>query len=155
MNIDKVPTMLNSKIAKCKKEGREVGTSQDYNIRALRNSHLKIPQMIKRQRLSSDPTYTNESIMLNCRGLGKPQIVSNVQHILRGCQPSLVFLSETKLTSSEMKSFVKNLDDFYGVLLIVEAKLEAYLYYGESMWQSHSYLAPLSTLMFQLVGNKG
>ncbi|XP_057250759.1 uncharacterized protein LOC130591452 [Beta vulgaris subsp. vulgaris] len=54
-------------------------------------------------------------LSLNCRGLGNPSAVGNLRDLLRREAPSLVFLSETKLSSGEFVRIISRLGDFYGL----------------------------------------
>lgn len=49
---------------------------------------------------------------LNCRGLGNPSAVDNHRDLIRREGPSVVFLSETKLSSSEFNRVREKLGDF-------------------------------------------
>lgn len=54
-------------------------------------------------------------LSLNCRGLCNPSAVRNLRDLLRREAPSLVFLSETKLSSGEFYRIRDNLGDFHGL----------------------------------------
>ena len=56
-------------------------------------------------------------LCLNCRGLGKPRAVDNLRLIIEDCKPSLVFLSETKLSVTEMRDFTTILNSFTSVFV--------------------------------------
>ena len=52
---------------------------------------------------------------LNCRGLGDPRAVDNLRLVLRRNSPSLVFLSETKLSVAGMDSVKRKLGHLDGI----------------------------------------
>ena len=54
-------------------------------------------------------------LRLNCRGLGNPSPVGNLRDLIRREAPSLVFLSETRLSSSEFARIQNRLGDFFGL----------------------------------------
>ena len=59
-------------------------------------------------------------LCLNCRGLGAAQAVSDLCTLLRRLTPKVVFLSETKKSTPEMKNLLPNLGDYHG--LFVDAR---------------------------------
>jgi len=54
-------------------------------------------------------------LCLNCWGLGKPRVGTNLQRIFGGCNPSLLLLLETKRSVAKIREFVDQFDDFIGV----------------------------------------
>ncbi|XP_074297688.1 uncharacterized protein LOC141628442 [Silene latifolia] len=53
-------------------------------------------------------------LSLNCRGLGNPAAVGGLCNLLRKEAPSFVFLSETKLRSTELHKIRRRLVDYEG-----------------------------------------
>lgn len=53
----------------------------------------------------------------NCRGLGNPRTVCALIHLIKEKSQSLVFLSETKLLSSQMEGFKRKLGFKYGIFV--------------------------------------
>lgn len=52
---------------------------------------------------------------LNCRGLGNPSVVAGLRNLFRKDAPSMIFLSETKLSSSEFGRIKHKLGDFHAL----------------------------------------
>ena len=53
-------------------------------------------------------------LCINCQGLGKPQAVKDLCELIGVHKPSLVFLSETKLTTAEMHIVINKVEGAYG-----------------------------------------
>ncbi|XP_074274040.1 uncharacterized protein LOC141597473 [Silene latifolia] len=51
-------------------------------------------------------------LSLNCRGLGNPDAVGGLRNLIRRKAPALVFLCETKLSSSEMRGITSSLEGY-------------------------------------------
>ncbi|XP_074267317.1 uncharacterized protein LOC141590643 [Silene latifolia] len=51
-------------------------------------------------------------LSLNCRGLGNPDAVGGLRNLIRRKAPALVFLCETKLSSSEMRRITSSLEGY-------------------------------------------
>ncbi|XP_074297460.1 uncharacterized protein LOC141628161 [Silene latifolia] len=54
-------------------------------------------------------------LSLNCRGLGHPDAVGALRHLLRREAPAMVFLCETKLSGREMRTVRAKFDSYFGM----------------------------------------
>ncbi|XP_074299050.1 uncharacterized protein LOC141630070 [Silene latifolia] len=54
-------------------------------------------------------------LSLNCRGLGHPDAVGALRHLLRREAPAMVFLCETKLSGHEIRTVRAKFDSYFGM----------------------------------------
>ncbi|XP_074299090.1 uncharacterized protein LOC141630115 [Silene latifolia] len=54
-------------------------------------------------------------LSLNCRGLGNPDAVGGLKHLLRREDPSIVLFCETKLCSRDMQAVIRKIGGYEGV----------------------------------------
>jgi predicted AAA+ superfamily ATPase len=59
----------------------------------------------------------------NCRGLGKPSAVRALKKLLQSHKPDIVFLTETKLQTSEIHKSLKTTGDMFPNSCIVDCTI--------------------------------
>ena len=67
--------------------------------------------------VAKNPTLGNESSLYELSGPGKSQAIRNLSRLVGDVKPSLVFVSETKMSLLEMQVVLSQFVDFMGVFM--------------------------------------